>query len=936
MRNQPSTLAGRFFKNRSEKNLTDELQNSSDSGDNEKSSSTYYGPSVSITKELKTSYLDYAMSVIVSRAIPDLRDGLKPVHRRILYAMHDSGNTHDKGYRKSARPVGDVMGKFHPHGDSAIYDALVRMAQPFSMSLPLLDGQGNFGSMDGDNPAAMRYTEVRMDKPASFLLADIEKDTVDFQDNYDGKDREPSVLPARYPNMLVNGAGGIAVGMATNIPPHNLGEVIDATLALIENPDLTSENLIEFVPAPDFPTGGIILGRSGAKKAYTEGRGSVLIRAKTRIEEIKKDRYAIIVDEIPYQVNKASMIEKIAEQVREKKIEGISHVQDESDRNGVRVVIELKRDATADVVLNQLFRFTPMQTSFGCNMLALNGGRPEQLTLRTFLTNFIGFREEVVARRTAFELRKARERSHILCGLAVTVSNVDEIVATIRASSDAAEAREKLMQRSWPANEIREYIALIDDPTHKINDDGSYNLSEAQVRAILELRLQRLTQIGVKEVTDELEALSFKIKDYLEILSSRSKIMSIIAGELNEVKEQFSPPRRTEIIDWAGDMEDEDLIEREDMVVTITSGGYIKRTPLADFRAQRRGGKGLAGMQTKDEDVVTTLFVANTHTQLLFFSTDGMAYKLKTWRLPLGSRTAKGKAIINILPIQSGVSIAAVMPVDAPEEEWEKLQIIFSTSSGDVRRNALSDFTNVRSNGKIAMDLPEETKLVNARIANEDDDVMLVTDSGRAIRFSTTAVRVFKGRKSTGVRGIKLLGDDKVVSMSIIRHFEASPDERSAYLKMRRAVAGMSDDEVNSQEEEEEEINANATISPEKYAEMSAAENLILTITSSGSGKLSSSHDYPVRGRGGMGVSAIDKKMRGGLLVASFPVEIEDQIMLATSNGQSIRVPVEGISFRSRSAGGVKVFNTGEDEQVVSVAWIAEKGDDAEDTEAQV
>ena len=935
MCNQPSILAGRFFKNRSEKDLTDELQNSSDPGDNEKSSSTYYGPSVSITKELKTSYLDYAMSVIVSRAIPDLRDGLKPVHRRILYAMHDSGNTHDKGYRKSARPVGDVMGKFHPHGDSAIYDALVRMAQPFSMSLPLLDGQGNFGSMDGDNPAAMRYTEVRMDKPASFLLADIEKDTVGFQDNYDGKDREPSVLPARYPNMLVNGAGGIAVGMATNIPPHNLGEVIDATLALIENPDLTSENLIEFVPAPDFPTGGIILGRSGAKKAYIEGRGSVLIRAKTKIEEIKKDRYAIIVDEIPYQVNKASMIEKIAEQVREKKIDGISHVQDESDRNGVRVVIELKRDATADVVLNQLFRFTPMQTSFGCNMLALNGGRPEQLTLRTFLTNFIAFREEVVARRTAFELRKARERSHILCGLAVTVSNVDEIVATIRASSDAAEAREKLMQRSWPANEIREYIALIDDPTHKINDDGSYNLSEAQVRAILELRLQRLTQIGVKEVTDELEALSFKIKDYLDILASRSKIMSIIAEELNEVKEQFAPPRRTEIIDWAGDMEDEDLIEREDMVVTITSGGYIKRTPLADFRAQRRGGKGLAGMQTKDEDVVTTLFVANTHTQLLFFSTDGMAYKLKTWRLPLGSRTAKGKAIINILPIQSGVSIAAVMPVDAPEEEWEKLQIIFSTSSGDVRRNALSDFTNVRSNGKIAMDLPEETKLVNARIANEDDDVMLVTDSGRAIRFSTTAVRVFKGRKSTGVRGIKLLGDDKVVSMSIIRHFEASPDERSAYLKMRRAVAGMSDDEVSSQEEEEEEINANATISPEKYAEMSAAENLILTITSSGSGKLSSSHDYPVRGRGGMGVSAIDKKMRGGLLVASFPVEIEDQIMLATSNGQSIRVPVEGISFRSRSAGGVKVFNTGEDEQVVSVAWIAEKGDDADDTEAQ-
>jgi len=871
------------------------------------------------------------MSVIVSRAIPDLRDGLKPVHRRILYAMHDSGNTYEKSYRKSARPVGDVMGKFHPHGDSAIYDALVRMAQPFSMSLPLFDGQGNFGSMDGDNPAAMRYTEVRMDKPASFLLADIEKDTVNFQDNYDGKDREPTVLPARYPNMLVNGAGGIAVGMATNIPPHNLGEVIDATLALIEDPDLTSENLVEFVPAPDFPTGGIILGRSGARKAYTDGRGSVLIRAKTRIEEIKKDRYAIIVDEIPYQVNKASMIEKIAEQVREKKIEGISHVQDESDRNGVRVVVELKRDATPDVVLNQLFRFTPMQTSFGCNMLALNGGRPEQLTLRTFLTNFISFREEVVARRTAFELKKARERSHILCGLAVTVSNVDEIVNTIRASSDASEAREILFFKKKTANEIRDYIVLIDDPTHKINEDGTYNLSEAQVRAILELRLQRLTQIGVKEVTDELEALSSKIKDYLEILASRSKIMSIISSELNEVKEQFSVNRRTEIIDWAGDLEDEDLIEQEDMVVTITSGGYIKRTPLADFRAQRRGGKGLAGMQTKDEDVVTTLFVANTHTQLLFFSTDGMAYKLKTWRLPLGSRTAKGKAIVNILPIQAGVSIAAVMPVDAQEEKWGELQIIFSTSSGDVRRNALSDFTNVRSNGKIAMDLPEDIKLVNARIANENDDVMLVTDSGRAIRFSTTSLRVFKGRKSTGVRGIKLLGDDKVVSMSIIRHFEASPDERSAYLKMRRAVAGMSDDEVSAQEDEDEEINANATISPEKYAEMSAVENLILTITSSGSGKLSSSHDYPVRGRGGMGVSAIDKKMRGGLLVASFPVEIEDQIMLATSNGQSIRVPVEGISFRSRSAGGVKVFNTGEDEQVVSVAWIAERGEDGED-----
>ena len=886
----------------------------------------YDGPSISITKELKTSYLDYAMSVIVSRAIPDLRDGLKPVHRRILYAMHETGNNHEKSYRKSARPVGDVMGKYHPHGDSAIYDALVRMAQPFSMSLPLLDGQGNFGSMDGDNPAAMRYTEVRMDKPAAFLLSDIDKDTVDFQDNYDGKDREPSVLPARFPNMLVNGAGGIAVGMATNIPPHNLGEVVDATLALIQTPDLSSEDLIQYVPGPDFPTGGMMLGRSGARKAYLEGRGSVIIRAKTKIEELRKDRYAIIIEEIPYQVNKASMIEKIAEQVRDKKVEGISHVQDESDRNGVRVVVELKRDATAEVVLNQLYRFTPMQTSFGCNMLALNGGRPEQLTLRSFLTNFIDFREIVVARRTAFELRKARERSHILCGLAVAVTNVDEVVATIRSSSDAAEAREKLMLRRWPAGSIAEYIKLIDDPTHTINKDDTYNLSETQARAILELRLQRLTQIGVKEVTEELKTLSVKIKEYLGILGSREQIMDIITNELKEVKEQFAVPRRTEIVEWSGDMEDEDLIEREDMVVTVTSGGYIKRTPLIDFRAQRRGGKGLAGMQTKDEDVVTTLFVANTHTQLLFFTTDGMAYKLKTWRLPLGGRTAKGKAIVNILPIPVGVSIAAIMPVDVEEKEWDNLQIVFATSAGDIRRNALSDFTNVRSNGKIAMDLNEGTELVNARIAGEEDDVMLFTDSGRAIRFSTTAVRVFKGRKSTGVRGIKLLGQDKVVSMSVIRHFIATPDERSAYLKMRRAVSGLIDEEVNS---DEDDVNENATISPERYAEMSASENLILTITSGGAGKLSSSHDYPVRGRGGMGVAAMDKTMRGGAIVASFPVELEDQIMLATSNGQSIRVPIEGISFRSRSAGGVKVFDTKENEEVVSVAWIADQGDDA-------
>ena len=875
---------------------------------------------------MKTSYLDYAMSVIVSRAIPDLRDGLKPVHRRILYAMHETNNTHDKPYRKSSRPVAEAMGKYHPHGDSAIYDALVRMAQDFSMSLVLLDGQGNFGSMDGDKAAAYRYTEVRMEKTAQALLADIDKDTVDFQLNYDGKDTEPTVLPARYPNMLVNGAGGIAVGMATNIPPHNLGEVVDATLALIEDPDLTSEQLIEYIPGPDFPTGGVMLGRTGARKAYLEGRGSVINRAKTRFEELRKDRWAIIIEEIPYQVNKAAMIEKIAAEVRDKRIEGVSHVQDESDRNGVRVVVELKRDATAEVVLNQLFRYTPMQTSFGCNMLALNGGRPEQLTLRRFLTCFVDFREEVVARRTAFELRKARERSHVLCGLAVAVTNVDEIVATIRKSSDAAEARKQLMERRWPAEEIAGYIRLIDDPTQKMNDDGTYNLSEAQARAILELRLQRLTQIGVKEVTDELKILAGKIKEYLEILSSRERIMGIIAEELIEVKTNFAVPRRTEIIEWSGDMMDEDLIEREEMVVTVTAEGYIKRTALTDFRAQKRGGKGLQGMSTKDEDVVTTLFVANTHTQLLFFSTDGMAYKMKTWRLPMGGRTAKGKAIVNILPIPPGVSVAAIMPVDREEVDWGDLQIVFATTQGDVRRNRLSDFTNVRSNGKIAMKLPEGVELVNARICSEDDDVMLTTDSGRAIRFSSTDLRVMNSRASTGVRGIRLTGNDRVVSMSVIRHFKATPEERAAYLKMRRAMAGVTEDEAS-----DDDVPADPNFSQERYAEMAAVENLILTITRAGSGKISSSHDYPVRGRGGMGVTAMDKAMRGGPVVASFPVKMSDQIMLVTSNGQSIRCPINGISFRSRSAGGVRVFNTNDDEKVVSVAYIPDQGDETDE-----
>ena len=889
------------------------------------------GPAIAIEAEMRTSYLDYAMSVIVSRAIPDLRDGLKPVHRRILYAMNETGNTHDKAYRKSARPVGDVMGKYHPHGDSAIYDALVRMAQTFSMSLPLLDGQGNFGSMDGDAPAAMRYTEVRLDKPAAYLMADIDKDTVDFQPNYDGKDMEPSVLPARFPNMLVNGAGGIAVGMATNIPPHNLGEVIDATLALIDNPDLSVADLMEFIPAPDFPTGGVILGRSGARKAYHEGRGSVVVRARTRIEEIRKDRFAIVATEIPYQVNKATLIERIAELARDRKIEGIAHVQDESDRFGVRVVVELRRDATPEVVLNQLFRFTPMQTSFGCNMLALNGGRPEQLTLRDFLTHFVAFREEVVARRTAFELRRARERAHILCGLAVAVSNVDEVVATIRSSADPAEARERLMTRRWPAADIAPYIRLIDDPSHTVNEDGTYNLSEIQARAILDLRLQRLTALGVKEVTDELEELAGKITDYLVILRSRTRIMAIISNELREVRELFAVPRRSEIVELEGEVEDEDLIEREDMVVTVTAGGYIKRTPLSEYRAQRRGGKGTQGMATKDEDFVTTLFVANTHTALLFFTTDGIVYELKTWRLPQASRSGRGKAIVNILPIGQGASIAAIMPVNVPEAEWASLQVMFATSDGDVRRNALDDFTNIMRNGKIAMKLPGGIRLINARISSEGDDVMLTTRLGKAIRFPTTDVRVFKGRDSTGVRGIRLAEGDEVVSMAIIRHFEATPDERAAYLKMRRAVAGAAEEEEVEAEEGEDLASAGAfELGQARYVEMSEAEDLLLTITENGAGKLSSSHDYPVRGRGGQGVFAMDRAMRGGPLVALFPVEQDDQIMLATDAGQSIRCPVADISFRSRGAGGVRVFNTAGDERVVSVALVAESGEEDE------
>lgn len=888
------------------------------------------GPRVPIEGEMKSAYLDYAMSVIVSRAIPDLRDGLKPVHRRILYAMHEVGNTHDKPYRKSSRPVADAMGKFHPHGDGAIYDALVRMTQDFSMSLPLLDGQGNFGSMDGDRAAAYRYTEVRMARSAAALLADIEKETVDLQPNYDGKDLEPVILPARFPNMLVNGAGGIAVGMATNIPPHNLGEVIDATKALIENPELTTNELMGFIPAPDFPTGGLILGRIGAAKAYHEGRGSILIRARTNIEEIRKDRPAIIVTEIPYQVNKASMIEKIAELARDKKIEGIRHVQDESDRFGVRVVIELKRDATPDVVLNQLYRFSPMQTSFPANMLALHAGRPEQLGLRDFLTHFISFREEVVTRRTAFELRRARERSHILCGLAVVVQNVDEVVATIRSSEDAAEARRRLMERKWPAGDIVPYLNLIDDPEHRVTEDECYFLSERQARAILDLRLQRLTAMGVREITEELEKLSREIKDALDILSSTDRIRAIITAELDAVREEFAVPRRSEIVEFDGEMLDEDLIEPEDMVVSITNGGYIKRTSLEEFRAQKRGGKGLAGMNTKEEDFVTNLFVANTHTPLLVFSTDGMAYKLKTWQLPQAGRNARGKALANILPIELGVSIAAIMPVEAEESDWENLHIMFATSDGTVRRNALSDFISVRANGKIAMKLSPETSLVRARLCDENQDVLLTSAKGQAIRFAVGDIRVFKGRDSMGVRGIRLASDDKVVAMGILNHVDASAEERLAYGKMRRALDGASDGADGDAPAEE---SANFDLSNDRYAELAKLDEWILTITSSGAGKRSSSMEYRVSGRGGKGIAAMNLGRRGDDIVASFPVGDDDEIMLTTNTGQSIRCAVSGISRQGRAASGVTVFKTKDDERVVSVAWIADKGEEGDEGE---
>ncbi|WP_336294620.1 DNA gyrase subunit A [Bartonella sp. CB169] len=887
---------------------------------------------VSIIDEMQRSYLDYAMSVIVSRALPDVRDGLKPVHRRILHAMNEMGLSFNKSYRKSAGVVGEVMGKFHPHGDASIYDALVRMAQDFSLRNPLIDGQGNFGSVDGDPPAAMRYTECRLEKVSEELLADIDKDTVDFQDNYDGREREPVVLPARFPNLLVNGSGGIAVGMATNIPPHNLGEVVDGCIALIDNPGITLDEIIEIIPGPDFPTGGIILGRAAVRSAYSTGRGSITMRAKVDIEEIRVGRQALIVSEIPYQVNKASMVEKIAELVRSKRIEGISDLRDESDRDGYRVVIELKKDVVAEVVLNQLYRYTPLQTSFGCNMVALNGGKPEQMTLLDMLRAFISFREEVVSRRTKYLLRKARERAHVLVGLAIAVANIDEIIALIRKAPDPQTAREKLMERCWPAADVAPLIKLIDDPRHIIYEDNTYNLSEEQARAILELRLQRLTALGRDEIADELNKIGVHITDYLHILASRSRIMGIVKDELKALREEFSSPRRTVFGFGSAEVENEDLIAPEDMVVTVSHSGYIKRVPLKTYRAQRRGGKGRSGMSTKDEDFVTRLFVANTHTPVLFFSSRGIVYKEKVWRLPIGTPQSRGRALINMLPLQQGERITTIMPLPEDETRWSALDVMFATTRGTVRRNKLSDFVQVNRNGKIAMKLDEEgDEILSVETCTEHDDVVLTTANGQCIRFPVIEVRVFAGRNSVGVRGIKLDSGDKVISMAILEHVEATSVERSAYVKRvfseRRAVGADAEEIVTL---DEECGGAETELTDERYAELHAREQMLLTVSEFGYGKRSSSYEFRISGRGGKGIRATDpsKTIEIGKLVAAFPVRTQDQIMLVSDGGQLIRVPVDGIRIAGRSTKGVTIFNTAEGEKVVSVERVSESEDD--------
>ncbi|MGB8548797.1 MAG: DNA gyrase subunit A [Xanthobacteraceae bacterium] len=887
---------------------------------------------VSISDEMKRSYLDYAMSVIVARALPDARDGLKPVHRRILYSMHEQGHLPDRKYVKSARVVGDVMGKYHPHGDSAIYDALVRMAQNFSMRLPLIDGQGNFGSVDGDAAAAMRYTECRLARPAMSLLDDIDKDTVNFESNYDGNEKEPKVLPARFPNLLVNGAGGIAVGMATNIPPHNLGEVIDACVALIDDPELSIDDLIKIVPGPDFPTGGIILGRQGIRAAYIHGRGSIIMRGKVEFETLR-GRDAIIVTEIPYQVNKAAMVERIGELVREKKIEGIAELRDESDRQGYRVVVELKRDAERDVVLNQIYRFTPLQSTFGANVVALDGGRPLVMSLKELLVAFIAFREEVISRRTKFLLNKARDRAHVLVGLAIAVANIDEVIRLIRSASDPTAAREALMGRDWPATDVATMITLIDDPRHRISDGGTYRLSGEQAKAILDLRLQRLTALGRDEIAEELDKLAAEISNYLDILRSRARIQTIVKDEMQAVKSEFATPRRTTILDQEGEVEDEDLIQREDMVVTVSHNGYVKRVPLSSYRAQRRGGKGRSGMQTRDEDFVARLFVASTHTPVLFFSSHGRVYKVKVWRLPIAAPQARGKALVNILPLEQGELITTIMPLPEDENTWANLDVMFATTGGTVRRNKLSDFVDVRPSGIIAMKLEEGEAIVDVQICTEANDVLLTAAGGQCIRFAVTDVRVFQGRTSMGVRGIALEESDKVISMTILRHVEASADERAAYLRRASAVRrGLNGEEEAASETEE--ANGAIELGEQRYVEMSAAEQFVLTISETGYGKRSSSFEYRTTGRGGKGIVAMDVREKDGSfrrktgkLVASFPVDESDQIMLVTDGGQLIRCPVDDIRIAGRSTQGVIVFDTADGERVVSVERLSEEGE---------
>ncbi len=882
---------------------------------------------VPLGEALSERYLAYALSTIVSRSLPDVRDGLKPVHRRLLYAMRLLRLDPDAGFKKCARIVGDVMGKFHPHGDTAIYDALVRLAQDFAVRYPLVEGQGNFGNVDGDNAAAMRYTEARLTKAAHEILEDIDKDTVDFQDNYDGSSSEPKVLPARFPNLLVNGSGGIAVGMATNIPPHNLGEVCDAAIAVVDNPAIDLPALMEIIPGPDFPTGGIILGRAGIYSAYQTGRGSILMRGKVDIEQIRGgDREAIIITEVPYQVNKATMIEKMAELVRDKRIEGISDIRDESDRQGYRVVIELKRDANAEVVLNQLYRYTPLQTSFGANMVALNGGKPELMNLVDILKAFVYFREDVVSRRTKYLLRKARERAHVLVGLAIAVANIDEVIKLIRAAPDPQTAREQLMERRWPAHDVEALIRLIDDPRHRINEDGTYNLSEEQARAILELRLQRLTALGRDEIADELNKIGEEIRDYLDILGSRARIQTIVKDELAAVRDEFGTPRRTEIADGGADMEDEDLIQREDMVVTVSHSGYIKRVPLSLYRAQRRGGKGRSGMSTKDEDFVTRLFVANTHTPVLFFSSRGIVYKEKVWRLPIGNPQSRGKALINMLPLEKGERITTIMPLPEDEESWGELDVMFATTRGTVRRNKLSDFIQVNRNGKIAMKLEEGDEILGVETCTENDDVLLTADSGQCIRFAVDDVRVFAGRSSVGVRGIAMGETDRAISMTILEHVEATAPQRAAYLKRaaqeRRAATGEDEEIVLTNEDVVEE----ADLSDELYEKLKAHEQFVLTVTEYGYGKRSSSYDFRVIGRGGKGIRATDVSKVGeiGRLVAAFPVSDGDQLMMVSNGGQVIRVPVTGIRFASRATKGVTIFSTAEGERVVSVERISE------------